>query len=207
MRFIVVLFSTFILSLFGQVPVDQRGKVDSLKKRLRSEKYVIKKARVYLELSESYSYIDLDSVNFYAIQAEITAMKSNPVNKSKINEKKTIVASSYNNRGFAYFNMGDFPNALKYHKKALDEWKEIPDSEGIGNSLNNLGVVYRQLSKYEKAQKFFIEVLQVYEKKGDDITVALLFNNCPKGSWKFFWSGIDRHNGSTDLWKNSTLYR
>jgi two-component system, sensor histidine kinase PdtaS len=176
----LILLNTFVFfTSLGQSREETRGAVDSLLKIISSSAKEQKKAQTFLELSEAYSFVNLDSVNFYAAQAETTATKLLNQTQSAKEQKeiKEIIAGAYNNRGFAYFNKGDFPSALKYHKNALDIWKGLQNTDGIGNSLNNLGAVYRQLGEYEDAKRFFIDALAVYEKKQDKKTLALIYNN------------------------------
>lgn len=154
-------------------------KKDSLFKSAKTTKNNLDLSRIYLELSEVYSFIDLDSVNYFAIKSERAALKALKGEKDpkKIEQIKETIAGASNNRGYAYFNKGDFPSALIHHKKALDKWKELKNDDGIGKSLNNLGVIYRQLGKFHEANKFFEDALEIYEKQGDIETVALLHNN------------------------------
>lgn len=176
-NFILIFFAFHVSVVHAQNSSENRNVVDSLLKVASSGKGSINEATAYLELSEVYSMIDLDSVNHFSIKAEETALKLKTKKNVKNTQIQTIIASSYNNRGFVYFNKGDFPNALKYHKLALDKWRVLNDTDGIGKSLNNLGVIYRQLGDYENAEKFFIDALKVYEKKNEDATLALIHNN------------------------------
>lgn len=175
----ICLILSFFLSfgLLGQQPGDNKKKVDSLLKIVGQNKGDLDEATALLELSEVYSMIDLDSVDYYALKAEELALKIQSKDDEQSRDVQSIVASSNNNRGFASFNKGDFPNALKYHKSALDVWKKMNDNDGIGKSLNNLGVVYRQLGDFKNAEKFFKDALKVYEKKKDNETLALIHNN------------------------------
>ncbi len=201
---LLIFCSFFFLSLRGQTPDENKRLVDSLLKIVSKEKNSEKIAKVYLELSETYSVTNLDSVNYYAIQAEKSALNLIGKTKEEAHQKeaKTILAGAYNNRGFAYFNMGDFPNALKYHKKALDVWKQIKDTDGIGKSLNNLGAIYRQLGEFEDAQRFFNDALSIYKKKGDEHTVALIYNNLG-GIYKM----LDQNSKSIDAYRNALRLR
>ena len=74
-------------------------------------------------------------------------------------------ASSYNNIGNVYINLGEYDKALKYLKRALDIRervlsKEHPDTAG---SYNNIGNVYIKLGEYDKALEYYKQALDIRE--------------------------------------------
>lgn len=176
----IVLGFVFIASCASaQFSDENKRYADSLLKSVSVSQDDYKTANAYLELSEVYSLVDLDSVLFFAGKSREIATRGfkNAGDPTRKNKFITVLAGANNNMGYAYFNKGDLPNALKSHKEALDLWKKINDHKGIGQSLNNLGVVYRQLEEYNKALKFFTESLESFKKVGDKKTMAFTYNN------------------------------
>jgi tetratricopeptide (TPR) repeat protein len=51
--------------------------------------------------------------------------------------------------GFCYYKMKNYPEAIKYYKKAIELTPDYP------LSYNNLGVIYLQTEKYEQAEECF----------------------------------------------------
>ena len=75
-------------------------------------------------------------------------------------------ASSYNNIGLVYANLGDYDKALKYYRQAMIIrekvlGKEHPDT---ASSYNNIGIVYSNLGDYDKALENHQHALDIKEK-------------------------------------------
>ena len=75
-------------------------------------------------------------------------------------------ATSYNNIGLSYGNLGDYPKALEYHFKALAIrekvlGKEHPDT---AMSYNNIAGVYDSQGDYPKALEYHFKALDIKEK-------------------------------------------
>ena len=75
-------------------------------------------------------------------------------------------ATSYNNIGLVYNELGDYDKALEYYLKslAIDEkvlGAEHPDTATL---YNNIGLVYNDLGDYDKALEYFFKALAIYEK-------------------------------------------
>jgi tetratricopeptide (TPR) repeat protein len=63
------------------------------------------------------------------------------------------LATSYNNVGGVYHQMGEYSKALVHYEKALDiNQKNLPH---IAISYNNIAIVHSKLGNYTKAVSFF----------------------------------------------------
>ena len=176
---IVYLFLFFSFYSISQFSKENKQKADSLVSITRSNSNNLNVANAYLQLSELYSLIDLDSVVYFAHKAEEVAQSSLEKTEKKEQKKAfiSLIAGANNNLGYAYTNKGDLSNALYYHKKALDLWKQINDNSNIGQAMNNLGVIYRKLEEYKKALTFFNAALEAYRVSGDEQPMAITYNN------------------------------
>ena len=62
----------------------------------------------------------------------------------------------YNNLGINFNNLGDYDEAIFYHNKALNYEEKIKGKNMFkGNTLNNIGVVYKNKKEYKKAINYF----------------------------------------------------
>ena len=61
------------------------------------------------------------------------------INVPKEVEDRAGKRSSYANLGNAYYHLGDFEKAIKYHERHLKIAKEVGDRAGEGRSYANLG--------------------------------------------------------------------
>lgn len=194
------------ISLFsnGQFSPENKHKVDSLLRVVITTKESYTKANAYLELSNVYSLIDLDSVIHFADKAETIASQGyKKTSKKAIKDSCTIViAGANNNIGYAYFNKGDLSNALKHHKKALDLWRALKNNSGTGQSLNNLGVVYKQLGEYKRSLRYFTEALEVFKEEGDEQPIATTYNNLG-GIYKM----LEKNDQAIESYNHSLLLR
>ncbi|MBS1663686.1 MAG: tetratricopeptide repeat protein [Bacteroidetes bacterium] len=81
---------------------------------------------------------------------------------------KPGVARSYNCIGINYYMMADADSSLKYHQQALDMYRGLGDSAGVGWSLCYLGSVYvNVLNDYPKALSSLEPALQLLSKAND----------------------------------------
>lgn len=176
---IVFIFLFLSFYSFAQFSEENKHYADSLLSITKSNSDKLKVSNAYLQLSELYSLIDLDSVIYFADKSEKTATigYQKATKKERKDAYTSVIAGANNNMGYAHTNKGDLSNALYHHKKALDLWKKINDNTNIGQSMNNLGVVYRKLEEYNKALSFFNAALETYREVGDEQPLAITYNN------------------------------
>jgi signal transduction histidine kinase len=86
----------------------------------------------------------------------------NIANQLKDND---LVYESYISLGTSSSGLGNYEKALEYHQKALAQIKKIEDKNFIpvyqAQALNNIGLVYLNLSKFDEASKIFAEGLKI----------------------------------------------
>ena len=91
------------------------------------------------------------------------------------------VAILFNNIGFAYSDLGDYDQALRYMQRALASREALKNTEGIIQTLNNIGGVYNKRRDYGKALEYFrrsLETVRDKQAKADtlnNIALTLLF--------------------------------
>lgn len=86
-------------------------------------------------------------------------------------------AECYNSLGVTYWNNGNTELASTYHNRSLDIRKDIygPQSGPVGDSYNNLGLLYLQEDALE-ATIYFNRSLRIYQDLFGDIHPKVAFN-------------------------------
>ncbi|MCS6282565.1 MAG: CHAT domain-containing protein, partial [Dolichospermum sp.] len=87
------------------------------------------------------------------------------------------IGGSFNNIGFIYDSLGEYPKALEFYQQALDIRKKIGDRSGEANTLNNIGRIYDSLGQYLKALQFYQQALAIRQEIGDRSGIGGSFNN------------------------------
>ena len=92
-----------------------------------------------------------------------------------------IYYDAYNTLGLVYNGMGEYENAIVYHKKALntiDAMQIIGKSQTMAISYLNLGLVYMNLKKYNEAKSYFQKGIEQQLIDNQDTSVyAMLLDN------------------------------
>ncbi len=75
-------------------------------------------------------------------------------------------ATSYNNIGYVFDSMGDYPKALEYYQKALAICEKVLGEEhpSTATSYNNIGYVFDSMGDYPKALEYDQKALAIREK-------------------------------------------
>jgi len=88
-------------------------------------------------------------------------------------EKSFRAASLFNSLALTYGELGDYKQVAALQQRALDIHRQIGDSLGILNSINNLGKAAVSHHEYETARKYFEEALgfalQMGNKSMEDV--------------------------------------
>ncbi|MDB9513042.1 CHAT domain-containing protein, partial [Kamptonema animale CS-326] len=86
-------------------------------------------------------------------------------------------ATSLNNIGLVYSELGEKQKALEYYSQSLPLRRVVGDRAGEATSLNNIGLVYSELGEKQKALEYYSQSLSLRRVVGDRVGEALsLFN-------------------------------
>ena len=69
--------------------------------------------------------------------------------------------------GKAYYDIGQFKTAIKYHQRRLEIAKEVGDKAGEETSYGNLGCAYYGLGQFKTAIKYHQRCLEIVKEVGD----------------------------------------
>ncbi len=76
-------------------------------------------------------------------------------------------ASMLNSLGIAYYNQGEYSQAIKAYEQALEIDRRTGNIRGEGADLGNMGVAYSDLGEYRRAIGFHEQALEVQRRIGD----------------------------------------
>ncbi|MFA9195569.1 ATP-binding protein [Flavobacterium sp. FBOR7N2.3] len=117
-----------------------------------------------------------------------------------------IYYDAYNTLGLVYNAMGEYENAILYHKKALkilDETQIIGKSQTMAISYLNLGMVYSKLKDYKLANNYFLKGIEQQKIDNQDPKIyALLLDNLGYSKFK-----LQDDSGLPDLFYTSLKIR
>ena len=86
--------------------------------------------------------------------------------KKILGEEHPDTATSYNNIGNTYYNIGDYNKALEYYELSLKIRKKILGEEhpDTAVSYNNIGNSYYNIGDYKKALEYLELSLKIRKK-------------------------------------------
>ena len=69
---------------------------------------------------------------------------------------------------------GDLDEAIRHYETSLTAYRQLGLDEQVGNVLNNMGVAYAHLSKWEEAERIYLEALAMCAACGDVRTSLMI---------------------------------
>ncbi|UJR09276.1 hypothetical protein I4U23_013521 [Adineta vaga] len=91
-----------------------------------------------------------------------------------------LKAMNYNSIGLVYYDIKDYQQALNYCLKSFHiREKVLPnDHPDIGDSSNNLAMIYHRMHEYKRATSLFERSLAIYEKNPEKkMNIPVCYNN------------------------------
>ena len=117
---------------------------------------------------------------------EISAFKALRVLKG-VNAGETLY-ELYNLLGLVYNELGEYDKSIEFHNKALISFDKNPtpvEYQSKATSMNNMGLVYLNMTKYEKAIPYFLQGLDQKNLISDKpILYAMLLDNLAYSKFK-----------------------
>ena len=101
--------------------------------------------------SEEKDYTGADVTSFEAI-----ALLENFENNPEADKYKSYV---YNSLGIGFGELQRFDESIKYHKKSLQLRRKLKNKNSIDNSLNNIGLLYKNFEQFDLALNYFNQIL------------------------------------------------
>ena len=105
--------------------------------------------------------------NVPVITEEQSSFISSPsVRTAKEIGKKGLRRKSICNFGIAYYCLGDYKKAIKFHQQSLSIAKKIGEKGLESTAYTNLGIAYHSLGVYKKAIEFHQQSLSIAKEIG-----------------------------------------
>ncbi|WP_448569323.1 diguanylate cyclase [Thalassotalea ganghwensis] len=115
---------------------------------------------------------------FYKLMAEIYSdqsqfQQSKELATKALNEAKklshpnVVVAELYYAKGYAIENLGDYDKAIQNYERGLEIAESVGDKKNIATGLINLGAMYYQVEKFDRALIVFNDALNIASKTED----------------------------------------
>ncbi len=164
----IFLFVICCMTKIGLSYNKENVNVDSLLKILKTEKIDSNKAKIYLNISESYlGYNDSKAIHY-----------------AKLGQKYSIKSSYKNGQAKSYFcfalaNVYSSKNfdAINNFKKAYLIYNEIKNYNQVAGILNNMGILYENESNYTKAIEYYFKAYEIDKKLNGSYNLALVHTN------------------------------
>lgn len=149
-KIILILFLAMSLSVFaGSIDT-----IDSLEAQL-SHLDGVEQINTLLALSESYRNVAFNDCLQYGLKAAKLANQHGAFN---------LEAKVYKSIGISCYFNGELDMANDYYRKGLSGFVVTNDSQEQANCLNNIGLVFEEISNFDSAD-FYLEQSFLIEKK------------------------------------------
>ncbi|MEG4219529.1 CHAT domain-containing protein [Microcoleus sp. Pol12A6] len=141
---------------------------------------------VYYALGEKQQAIDyynqaLSLIREMGDRPEASINLSNisnlPANSDTSLGDRTAEATTLNNIGLAYSDLGEKQKAKEYFNQALPLFRAVGDRAKEATTLTNIGLVYSDLGEKQTALDYYKQALDLRQKAGDRRGEALTLNN------------------------------
>ncbi|MEG4053978.1 MULTISPECIES: CHAT domain-containing protein [unclassified Microcoleus] len=141
---------------------------------------------VYYALGEKQQAIDyynqvLSLIREMGDRPEASINLSNisnlPANSDTSLGERTAEATTLNNIGLAYNDLGEKQKAKEYFNQALPLFRAMGDRVKEATTLTNIGLVYSDLGEKQTALDYYKQALDLRQKAGDRRGEALTLNN------------------------------
>ena len=141
---------------------------------------------VYYALGEKQQAIDyynqaLSLIRQMGDRPETSINLSNisnlPANSDTSLGDRTTEATTLNNIGLAYKDLGEKQKAKEYFNQALILFRAMGDQAKEATTLNNIGLVYYDLGEKQQALDYYKQALDLIQKVGDRRGEAITLNN------------------------------
>jgi tetratricopeptide (TPR) repeat protein len=129
------------------------------------------------------------------------------INKKKLGEDHSDVATNLNNIGSAWKALGKYKRAIGYYEKALEiDKKAFGDQHpSVARELNNIGMAWDSLGEYKKAIGFYEKALEIDKKAFGDQhpKIAIRLNNIGEA-----WRELSEYKKAIGFYKQAlTIFR
>jgi adenylate cyclase len=168
MRLFLLLGLMVVSQIASVYAAQDAHRMDSLKGALAAERVDTERVQLLNALSGEYRSINSDSALRYAESALRLA-----------EERKQIsgIGTALTHLGSIYRNLGDYPRALAFLRRAVMVADSSRNKKLLANALNGIGIVYIRQGSNERALETLLRSLRIAEQIGDKRDAASALDN------------------------------
>ncbi|MGB3265164.1 MAG: CHAT domain-containing protein [Microcoleus sp.] len=107
----------------------------------------------------------------------LNSLSNLPANSDTSLGDRTVEATTLNNIGLAYNDLGEKQKAKEYFDGALRLFRAVGDRAKEATALTNIGLVYNDLGNQQQALDYYNQALHLRRETGDRRSEALTLNN------------------------------
>ena len=96
---------------------------------------------------------------------------------AEIENPDMYVAEAYRNYGLSLYRLGEIRNSVEYVEKALDTYLRIGEDDLAAQTSADLGIIFRNLQVYERAEKAYTRALDHWRETGNYVQQVSILNN------------------------------
>jgi len=163
----------------------QKKIIDSLSARLKVTLNDTDKINTMVSLGWSLKYINPDSaiaLNTMALHLCENVKLSD--GKAPIGRWDKGIADACRGMGIFYDMKGDYHQAQKLEKQALEISERLKDKKSVAATLGHLGVISQQLGDYPSAMDYYFKSLKIAEEVKVKVIIATALNNIGLAYWE-----------------------
>lgn len=160
----LLLFYCFVFFSFSY----GQNSITSLKKLLEEETVDSLKVSLKVDISNSFSVDQKDSVIYYYNKALVLA--------DSISYKPRL-AFLLKEKGHEFAVDNNYELAIVNYQRSLNIFKNLQDYENIAVLYNIIGYAYINLYSEEKAIEYYLKSLKLYQQLNDNDGIAMNFND------------------------------
>ncbi|PKQ61610.1 hypothetical protein BZG02_15615 [Labilibaculum filiforme] len=193
-RVISVIFTFFCIHIFSSFAFSQdidqeKLKIDSLKKQVRTETNPNKLVDLNNEIAITYGIVSIDSSLVYSKKAKVLAEKNN---------YNHGLATSYSYIGRASAQIGEMKIALENYDLALEKFVIEKDSLNILDTYRGISYAVSYTGNQLASLDYSKKALDLAEKLKDTISISSLYNNIAS-----IYKKLDNYESSIHYFKKS----
>lgn len=128
-------------------------------------------------LSEDITNLNGYLGSFYIKLKNYTAAKDYLLKSLKLKSKSNYNTGLYSDIGNVYYYLNNLDSAFYYYEVGYQFAKNHKDTMGMAYTLNNKGLYYKSIQKYDKAIEFFNQAIDFYEIINNRYGIMNSFSN------------------------------
>lgn len=125
----------------------------------------------------AYQYLGRIAIDTANYMAGIDAQNKALALLENLEGEELALAASYNFKGIASENTGNYKDAVNFYLKAITLFEMVGDSTGMTNVYNNIALVYNAQENYKRADYYYQKAFDLATAIADEFLLITTRNN------------------------------